>query len=635
MLRGIHKATSTWLGKAIMATVMGVLVISFAIWGIGDIFRGFGQNAVAEIGSTEISIEQFRQFYNERLQQLSRQTRRVITPDQARALGLDRQILGQLIAETAFNEQAQNMRLGLSDKTIAEHITKDPAFLGINGTFDHDRFEQIIRQAGFTEGRFVAEQRQVLLRRQIAQTVSGSLHVPSVAMQAINQFQNERRDIDYLTLGPAQAGEIPAPTPEQLSKYFDEHKLFFQAPEYRKVTLLTLSPATLAKPDSVSDTDAKNYFEQHKNEYGKPEKREVRQIVFPNEADAAAARERIVKGTTFDELAKERGLKPSDTDLGTVTKTNIIDPAVAEAAFSLKAGEVSQPVKGRFGIVLLTVGKIETGEQKAFADVEPQIKQQLAQSRARSEISDLRDKVEDERASGATLAETGKKLGLKAITIDAVDRAGHGPKGEPVPELANMPNVINAAFASDVGVDNEALQLPDGGYLYFDVNGITPSRARTLDEVKDQAASRWRDDEIARRLKTKADDMLGKLKSGTALAQVASENKLTVQTASNLQRGQATASTPTKLVSAAFATPKSSPGVAEGDNETQRFIFRVKEVTIPTFNANSLEGKQLASVLENSYADDLVGSYVARLESNLGVTINQAAFNQVIGGVTQ
>ena len=100
MLRGIHKASSTWLGKAVMAVVMGVIAVSFAIWGIGDIFRGFGRNAVATVGGTEISIEQFRQFYNDRLQQLGRQVGRPITPDEARARGLDRQLLAQLVAET-------------------------------------------------------------------------------------------------------------------------------------------------------------------------------------------------------------------------------------------------------------------------------------------------------------------------------------------------------------------------------------------------------------------------------------------------------------------------------------------------------------------------------------------------------
>ncbi|MFN3656366.1 MAG: SurA N-terminal domain-containing protein [Pseudolabrys sp.] len=635
MLRGIQKASSTWLGKAVLAVIMGFLIISFAVWGIGDIFRGVGRNTVAEIGNAEISIEQFRQYYSERLQTFGRQMGRPLTPDQARAIGLDRQILGQLVAETALDEQARNLRLGLTDAEIAQRITGDPAFRGPNGQFDHSRFVEMIRQAGYTEPRFVAEQRNVMLRRQIAQSVSGDLRVPNAMMAAVNQFQNERRDIEYLALGPAQAGDVPQPTPEQLSAYFEERKALFRAPEYRKLTLLPLAPAELAKPAEIPDADAKAYYEPRKDSYGKPEKRELRQIVFPNEADAAAARDRIAKGATFDDIAKERDLKASDSDVGMVAKAEIIDPAVAEAAFALKPEDVSQPVKGRFGSVLVKVGKIEPGETKTYEDVAANIKRELAEARARSEINSLRDKVEDERAAGSTLAEAAKKLNLNAVTVEAVDRAGRAPDGKPAAGLPQGVNVLNAAFASDVGSDSEALQMPGNGFLYYDVVGVTPSRERSLDEVKDQVATRWRDDEIAKRLTAKADELLGKLKAGTPLAQVATEAGLKLETAVGLQRGQATPATPGKLIEAVFKTAKDGAGVAEGASDTQRFVFRVTQVTAPTFDASSPQGQQLASTLQSSYADNVIGEYVARLETDLGVKINQSALNQVIGGGAQ
>src|SRR5450631_4904045 len=189
MLRGIHNATSTWLGKGIMAVIMGGLIISFAIWGIGDIFRGFGLNSALKIGNTEISTEQFRQYYNDRLQQLGRQVGHPITPDQARAAGIDRQVLSQLVAETTLDEQAKALRLGISNAEIAGRITNDPNFRGLNGQFDRSRFVDIIRQAGFTETRYVDEQRRVTLRRQIALSVSGDIHVQAAALNAINQFQ--------------------------------------------------------------------------------------------------------------------------------------------------------------------------------------------------------------------------------------------------------------------------------------------------------------------------------------------------------------------------------------------------------------------------------------------------------------
>src|SRR6185312_15140413 len=302
------------------------------------------------------------------------------------------------------------------------------------------------------------------------------LKVPTTALAFVNQYQNEKRQIEYVALDAAQAGEIPAPTPEVLNKYFDERKTLFRAPEFRKVTLLPVSSSDLAKPGAVSDADAKAYFEQHKDSYGKPEKREVRQIVFPKPEEAADARERITKGAKFDEIAKEQQLKESDTNLGMVAKSDIIDPAVADAAFSLKPGETSAPVKGRFGTVLLQIGKTEPGEQKTYEQVAAQIKREMAESRAKSEVGNLRDKIEDERAAGSTLAETAKKLGFKSVSIEAVDRSGRDPDGKPVSGLPQTPNVVSAAFAGDVGIDTEALQLPGGGYLYYDVTGVTPSR---------------------------------------------------------------------------------------------------------------------------------------------------------------
>ena len=644
MLRGIQKATSTWLGKAVLAVIMGFLIVSFAIWGIGDIFHGFGANSVAKIGGTDISIEQFRQFYTDKLQQLGQQLRRPITPDQARGLGLDQRFLGQMLAEAALDEEARNLRLGLSDKTIAARIMDDPNFKGLNGQFDRGRFEQIIRNAGFSEQRYVAEQRNVLLRRQIAQSVSGDLTVPKTMLEAVNRYQNERRSIEYVVLGDAQAGNIPEPSAEELAKYFDERKTTFRAPEYRKATLLALTPAELAKPDAIPDADAQAFYEQRKDSFGVAEKREVRQIVFPKAEDAAAAEEKIKKGATFDDIVKERGLNPADTNLGLVTKRGIIDPAVADAAFSLQSGQVSAPIKGTFGTVLVTVGKIEPGSQKTFEEVASEIKQQLAEQRARNEINDLRDKIEDERAGGSTLAETAKKLNLKATEIEAVDRSGRAPDGNPVAAIPRSPDAIGAVFGSDVGIDSEALQLPDGGFLYYDVTGITRSRERTLDEVKDQVIARWRAEELAKRLKATADDMLGRLKGGKSsdgkanealsLAQLASENGLQVQTAFGLQRGQPAAGLPASVSDAVFKTGKDAFGMADSDNGDRRYIFRVTDVSVPPIDPQGASPEQLKANLQASYADDLIGQYLARLESDLGVKINQQAVNQVVGGQT-
>src|SRR5438445_12361227 len=115
MLRGLRKASSNWLGKAVMAAVVGFLVISFAIWGIGDIFRGFGRSTGAKIGRTEITIEQFRSLYSERVQQYSRQFGRPITPEHARATGLDRPARGHMLCAILRGERAHALGAALRE----------------------------------------------------------------------------------------------------------------------------------------------------------------------------------------------------------------------------------------------------------------------------------------------------------------------------------------------------------------------------------------------------------------------------------------------------------------------------------------------------------------------------------------
>lgn len=634
MLRGIHKASSTWLGKAVMAAIMGILVISFAIWGIGDIFRGFGRSSLVKIGKTEISVEQFRVFYNERLQRLSRQIGRPISPDQARALGLDRQLLGELVAESVLDERARQLVLGVSDATISKRITEDPVFRGASGRFDQSRFEQLIRSAGYTEPRYVAEQRRVMLRRQIAESLGGELTPPNSMREAMNRFQTEQRAIEYVVLDRTKAGEIAPPTPEALAKYFDERKVLFRAPEYRKLTVLSFTPADAAVWISVSDEDAKRSYEDHRARYITPERRQIQQIKLPSKADAEAAAARLAGGLTFTALAEERGLKESDIDLGLVTKSALIDPAIANAAFSLKEGEVSQPVDGRFGTFLLKVVKIEPEVVRTYEQVAPDIKREIALDRAKADVLERHDKIEDARAAGDTLAEAAKKLGLNVRVVEAVDRSGRDAAGTPV--LADLPNaqdVLQGAFATDVGVETDPIQLQGSGYVWYEVTGITRAHDRPLDEVKDKVEARWQDDQIAERLKAKAAEILDKLKTGS-LAEAATAEGLKLETATELKRGKPSEGLSAGVVDAAFRTAKGAAGTAQGQTPTEVFVFRVTDVTAPALDANSEEAKKIDETLRRTYADDIVSQYLVRLQNEIGVTINQTALRQVTGAET-
>lgn len=625
----MRKASSNWLGKTIMAVVMGVLIVSFGVWGIADIFKGFGQSTVAKVGRTEISLNEFRQIYTDRLQQISRQFGRPLTPDQARAFGLDRQVLQQTIAEAALDEEARRLGLGQSDEQIRQFIMNDPNFKGVGGNFDPNRFQAVIRNFGYTEQRYVADQRKVSLRRQITGTIGAGLEPPKAMIDVLTRFQNEQRAIEFVRLDAAQAGPIDTPSPEALAAYFEDHKVQFRAPEYRKISFVVISPEEIGKWTEVSDEDAKKLFEQRKDRLGTPEKRQIHQIVFPNAADAQAARERLAGGLSFEDLGKERGLSASDVDLGLVTKS-ALDPAVGDAAFALPAGEISQPIQGRLGTAIVKVDKIEPGVEANYASLAGDIKREIATERARIKVAELRDKMEDERGGGASVIDAAQKLGLTAVTVDAVDRSGRAPNGQPVANIPQGLDVVSQAFNTDVGVDNDSIAFR-GGYVWYDVLAITPSRDRNLDEVRDQVEARWRQDQIAAKLKTKATEMVQKLELGGKLADQAAAIGAKVETATGFKRDDSPAGVPATVVAAAFRTAKDGVGQTPVSGGSEVIVFRVTDIVEPAADAASDAVKKLKDSLDRALTEEQVASYVNKLETDIGTTINQAAFAQVTG----
>ena len=626
----MRKASSNWLGKTVMSVLFGVLIISFGVWGIADIFKGFGQSSLAKIGSTEITTEQFRNLFTDKLQQIGRRFGRPLTMEQARQFGLDRQVLQEVISDAALDETAKRMGLGQSDADIVRAISSDPTFRGLDGKFDHDRFLQTIRQAGYTEQRFIAEQRRIAMRRQLTGTIVAGLEPTKTQVEALVRFQNEQRSASYVKLAAAQAGTIAPPSPEALATYFGERKQLFRAPEYRKIAVLTLTPDELAKWITVSDEDAKKVFEQRRERYATPEKRQVLQIPFPNADEAKAARERIAAGTSFEDIAKERKLTTGDIDLGNVAKASIGDSAIADAAFALAPNTVSEPVKGTLITALLKVTKVEPGTNPAFETVAPAIKREIALERARAQMQDQRNKIEDERGGGSNIAEAAQKLGLKATTIEAIDRSGRGPDGKPVAGLPQGIDLVSPAFASNIGVENEPVQY-NGGELWFDVLGVTPSRDRSLDEVKDQVETRWRDEQISTRLSAKATEIVGKLEKGAAFDAEAAAAGLKVETAKLFKRDTDAKDVPDRLVTAAFRTPKDGVGQTEGSGASEWIVFKVTDVVVPPVDLASEDVKKLTESLRRAEMEEQLTAYIAKLETEIGVTINQNAFATATG----
>jgi peptidyl-prolyl cis-trans isomerase D len=505
----MRKAGQTLVGKIIATVFFGALIVSFAIWGIGDIFRATPASAVAEVGSTTITVDQVRNVYTNELQRLGRQFRTVISPEQARAFGLDQQVVSNLVTEAVMAEQAKQMGLSVSDQLVAASIMNNPAFKGADGQFNRAQFDQALRNIGLSEAGFVQEQRSAMARLHLAEAIAGDITVPVAAKEALHRFATERRAASYILLTAAMAGDIPAPTADQLQTFFNERKSAFRAPEYRAMSVMALDAAALAKPETVSEADVRQAYEQQKSKYGTPERRTVQQITFPSQAEAEAAAAKIKEGTTFEALAGERNVSPQDLELGTFTKAEMLDQSVADAVFSLEQGAVSAPIAGRFGPVLVRVTQIQPESVRPFEEVTAELRQEVAQQHAQGQIERIHDEIEDLRAGAKPLADIAKEKGLTLVQVPAVEAGGLDKAGNPV-NLPEKEAVVKAAFASDIGVDNEPLRTATG-YVWYDVTGIEASREKSLDEVREQVAAQWREDQVAQRLSEKANELTGRL----------------------------------------------------------------------------------------------------------------------------
>jgi peptidyl-prolyl cis-trans isomerase D len=204
------------------------------------------------------------------------------------------------------------------------------------------------------------------------------------------------------------------------------------------------------------------------------------------------------------------------------------------------------------------------------------------------------------------------------------------PNGQHVANIPPGLDVISQAFNSDVGVDNDPISYR-GGSVWYDVLGVTPPRDRTLDEVKDQVEARWREDQVSSRLRSKATEMVQKLTQGGTLADEATAAGVKVETAAGFKREDSPAGVPSGAITAAFRTAKDGYGQTPGSGNSEWIVFRVTDISVPPVDLAADDMKKLKDTLVRGMTDELVAQYVAKLEKDIGTTINEAAVAQVTG----
>lgn len=627
MLDVLRRSASSWVAKLLLI----LLVLSFAAWGIADVFTRGGPDTVAQVGTTKISARDYSVAWRREFETLQRQTNGAITREQAIAYGLPDRVTARMITDAAIEQEARQLGLGVSDAETDRLIAGDPSLRLPGGGFDPAYAKRVLEANGWTSVAYFQFLKREAIRQQLIGAAAAPVPPPSSLVEYAERYTGEERTLGYFLVGESAAGTIEDPSAEALATFYDANKSGFRTVETRTVQVSLLRPEDVAKADAVSDADARAYFEANPAMAGQPEERRVEQLPFDDEASAQAAAAELASGKTFDDLLAARNLKPSDVDLGMMPKTGFVETVVADAAFALKnTGDVSAVVKTRFKPVILRLAEVKPGKTATYEEMAAQVKQAVAQSRAVDAIAEKRDEIEDVRAGGTKLAEVAKQFGMTEPRTVTFDRNGIGADGKPVdlPELARL---ARTAFAAEVGVEAEPVNLPGGGLAYLEVESVQPARDRALDEVRDSVVTRWRQDQVRSRVLAKANALVNQIRAGTSLADAAASVGAQVAEAGPFKRGATVDPLSSTVIAAAFGGPEGLVATST-TNDGTRVVFQVTDVTAPAFLPDAADTKALADNLAGDLRNTAVDQMVRQLRAEYGVTINQALIQQIVAG---
>ena len=632
MLDALRNSAKSWVAKALL----GLLVLSFGVWGIsGTVFQGAG-NSVVTVGETRVTPDQFRLAYGRQVSNMSRQFGTRLTREQARAMGVETQVLVQVAMNAALDEQSRRMNLGLSEDRLATLIAEDPAFHGINGQFDRATFANLLRSVGMSEEDFIVNQEQQAIREQIVEAISDGYEAPAALLQALNRYENETRTLDYIVLNPEIAGTIADPAEDVLKTYFEDNKQTYRAPEYRKIEYVTLRASDIADPDAIAEDVVRADYETYADRYRTPETRTIEQLGF---ADADAAREaadKLAAGESFEDIVASEGKTMNDVQLGTFDRQTLPDQSIADAAFGLAAaGTTSGVVDGTFGPVILRVTEITPASTRSFDELEDSIRNDLALAEAEAVLFDVHDAYEDARAGGETLQEAARKQRMTPVTIEAVDSTAQTPEGEILRDLPESRELLANAFDTDINVETPPINIGTDGFLWFEVLDIVPARDRTFDEVRDRVVADWKKEQASGALGKLATELQKRVQDGEELSAVAADQGLVTETKYDIRRQDEDAVLGRSAIDSAFGGPDGLVAVADDATGSAKILMQVTGISTPDASSASSLPDTTRQVISRSMGNDMLTQAIVQMQDEFGVSYDQAVAELAISQSSQ
>jgi len=625
MLQLMRKGAATWVAKSLFI----ILILSFGIWGIGDIFRNRGESvSIARVGDDQLEPQQLRQMVDRAVQNFQQaykgQSEMVDSPQMRTAIA--QQNIEQWISEKLYLKEASHLGLAVSDDFLKRRIAEDPSFQDEKTKqFSPEKFRAILQANNWTESQLLVLLRKEIINSQLAQALGGGINSPKIAQKALFEYDNQTRDAivmdipysKYPAFAKLVGGEnFGSPTTKQLEEFVAANPQPYSTAEYRKLTVLTLSPEKVASTISISDDEAKQAFESRKAEFETPEKRRLSQAVFKTEAEANAAYQLVSKDKKSLADAAQKAGASHETDMGDLTKTDL-PSELSDPVFAAKEGEYTKPAQSKLGWHIVAVKKILPGHSKTFADVKSELKNKLAIEKSSEKIYKLSDQLQDELAGGAALSEIAKKLPVDIATIGPVDKTGYDVNGKKndISSAKRYSQLLTVAFSTAEGKNSGLTQGDEGGYYVIHVDNVTPAKLKPLSEIKDQVVKAWQEQDKAVSGRIIQEKLAAELKSGKKLADLAKQYGLSTREITNLERSNNVDSK--SLFAVAKGEPATMPtkdGVAVGI------------VTAVHRTNKSMEGQVgIVTQTKKEFAQDISDQLQNALRDRFDVMINQQA----------
>jgi peptidyl-prolyl cis-trans isomerase D len=617
-------------GSLIVKILFALLIVSFGVWGIGDIFRerSAAETTVASVGDIKIQADELQIALRREMDRMNSMLGGNFTMAQAKQIGLVETVLDRIVAADLLELEDRRLRLLVDDQVVRDAIIANPAFRNIAGAFDRNMFTNTLAANQLTEDRYVGLLRRDIARSNLTNAVAGGAVAPVALVEPLFRTRNEKRTADTVLVASAKVTGIAEPSDADLQDFHDKHEDLFRAPEYRGFTAVILKPEDIAGGIEVPESKLRTEYQARLDEFQTPDRRELEQILVADEVKANEVEAQLAAGKDFAAVAKEVANQDSDTvKLGWVKRPEL-PPELAEDTFALKEGEVGKPMQSALGWHIIKVTGVETGATKPFEDVRDQLHKDVAREMAADELYKKSNEIEDALAGGLTLEQVVEKFALKPTKVASVDPNGRDPAGNPT-AIPNAAEVLRVAFSSDQGQTTRMNETKDNGYFILHVDSVQASVIKPLAEVRDRAKEYFLAEKQNAAAEAEAKAISAAVTPEKSLADIVAEKQLAVTTTPAVTRkGGAQAKLLPSVVAKMFDLKPGETGVASGTEGW--YVVQLKTVEPPDPATDEATVKQVTEQLTEGMRGDILAQFEKALRNRYPVTIRQQEIDRLL-----